>query len=282
MNAPAVPFSASEQYLAEADEAGCLFELDGSPYVAGISTDPVSGAEQCLVTFAAPELLSHPAPLLRTLISRFPDCRSVVVRTAGEQEPDPLFEPMLTYLRYDAPAAPAPPAAGGVRVTRSDSGEHDDRVASWISRALRDGSADLGRVAVEPAVELSTQEIMRAPSRRTYLAWADDMQEPIGHGTVLADETDEASGTPFVELVDILIDHAEHRAAATEQLVRVIAAEAAAHSLPVIGNVVHSPGSQTDPGAKIVASLQARGWQPVFRYRVASRARIDVGAGGQR
>lgn len=282
MNAPAGPFSASEQYLAEADEAGCLFALDGSPYVAGISTDPVSGAQQCLVAFAAPELLRHPSPLPRTLVGRFPDCQSVVVRTTGEQEPGPLFAPMLTYLRYDAPAAPASPVADAVRATRSDSGEHDGRVASWISRALRDGSADLGRAVAGPAVELSTQEIMRAPSRRTYLAWADGVPEPIGHGTVLADETDEVSGTRFVELVDILIDHGEHRAAATEQLVRIIAAEAAAQSLPLIGNVVHSPGSETDPGMKVVASLQTRGWQPVFRYQVASRARINGGVGEQR
>lgn len=282
MNAPTVPFSACEQYLSEADAAGCLFELNGSPYVAGLSTDPVSGAQQCLVEFAAPELLHHPSPLLRTLVDRFPDCQSVVVRTVGEQTPGPLFEPMLTYLRYDAPAAEASPGAGGVTVARSDSDEHDDRVASWISRALRDGAAGLGRTALESAVELNTREIMQAPSRRTYLAWADDTEVPIGHGTVLAEETDEVSGTRFADLVDILIDHAGLRAAAIERLVCVTAAEAAAEGLPLIGNVVHSPGSKTDPGVKVVASLRARGWRPVFRYQVALRARIDAGAGGQR
>jgi hypothetical protein len=167
-------------------------------------------------------------------------------------------------------------------VARGEGGEHDGRVASWISRALRDGAADLSRTAVESAVELSTEEIMRAPGRRTYLAWADGADEPIGHGTVLADETDEVSGTPIADLVDILVDDAGHRGAATEGLVRMIAADAAAEGLPLIGNVIHSPGSKTDPGAKVVASLRARGWQPAYRYLVASRAAIDGGTGGQR
>jgi hypothetical protein len=282
MSAPTVSFFACERYLSEVDEAGCLFELGGSPYAAGVSTDPVSGAQQCLVEYAAPELLRHPSPLLRALVDRFPACRSVVVRTVGEQSLGPLFEPMLTYLRYDAPATGASPAAGGVRVARGDSGEHDGRVASWISRALRDGAADLSRTAVESAVELSTEEIMRAPGRRTYLAWADGVDEPIGHGTVLAHETDEVSGTPIADLVDILVDDAGHRGAATEGLVRMIAADAAAESLPLIGNVIHSPGSKTDPGVKVVAALRARSWQPAYRYLVAPRAVIDGGAGGQR
>ena len=282
MNVRTAPFCASERYLSEADEAGCLFELDGSPYVAGLSTDPVSGAEQCLIEFAAPELLADPAPLLRTLLDRFPDCRSVVVRTVGEQTPGPLFAPMLTYLRHDAPAAGAAPGADGLAVARGEGDEHEDRVAAWLARALRDGAIDLGRAAAEPAVEQSTGEIMRTPGRRTYLVRTPGAEEPIGHGTVLTEETDEVSGTRFADLVDILVDSPEHRAAATELLVRAMAADAAAQGLPLIGNVIHSPGAETDPGARVVASLRSRGWQPVFRYQVASRDRIDAGTGARR
>lgn len=282
MSAPTVPFLVCEQYLSEADEAGCLFELDGLPYTAGLATDPVSGEQQCLVEFAAQELLRDPGPLLRTLTGRFPAVRRVLMRTVGEQSLGPLFAPMFTYLRYDGPAAEDPPGPEGLKVTRSESDVHDGQVASWISRALRDGATDLGRAAVEPAVEQSTQDIMRAPGRRTYLAWANGSEEPIGHGTVLTEERDDVSGTSFADLVDILVDDAECRGAATKALVRVIAADAAAEGRPLIGNVIHSPGSDPDPGTKVVASLRARGWQSAFRYQVASPSRIDVGAGGQR
>ncbi|MCU7822123.1 hypothetical protein [Kitasatospora sp. DSM 101779] len=269
-------FAVGPEYLAAAEDAGLLHRLDGLPVVAGPYTDPLTGEAQCLVEHADPALLADPGRLLAELFERHPDCTAAVLRIPAGTPADPRLQPLISYLHLtpDAAAlAAARAAAPTVRITE-DRGEHRDLVRGWLATAVSGAQADLGTAVAEEAVRAAVEEILHTPARRTWLVRADGHDRPIGHATAVTDAVDDASGTPFVDLVDILIEEPARIPAAQPALVAVAAAEAARHGLPLVGHVCHhrtGPDLPADPGAAVVAALRRQGWQESYAYRRADR-----------
>ncbi|WP_030269605.1 hypothetical protein [Streptomyces sp. NRRL B-24484] len=269
-------FAVRPGYLAAAEDAGLLHRLDGLPVVAGPYTDPLTGEAQCLVEHADPALLADPGRLLAELFARHPDCTAAVLRTPAGTPGDPRLHPLISYLHLTpeaAAGAAARAAAPAVRITEDD-GEHRGLVRGWLATAVSGAQADLGAEVAEEAVRAAVEEILRTPARRTWLVWADGHDRPIGHATTVTDAEDDAAGTPFVDLVDILIEEPAHVPAAQPALVAVAAAEAARRGLPLVGHVCHhrtGPGLPPDPGTAVVAALRRHGWQESYGYRRADR-----------
>ncbi|GAA1096425.1 hypothetical protein [Kitasatospora arboriphila] len=269
------PFAVGPAYLAAAEDAGLLHRLDGLPVVAGPYTDPLTGETQCLVEHADPALLADPGRLLAELFARHPDCTAAVLRTPAGTPADQRLQPLISYLHLtpDAAATAGRAAAPAVRITEDD-GQHRDLVRGWLATAVSGAQADLGTEVAEEAVREAVEEILHAPARRTWLAWVDGHDRPIGHATAVTDAYDDAGGTPFVDLVDILIEDPAHIPAAQPALVAVAAAEAARRGLPLVGHVCHhrtGPGLPPDPGAAVVSALRRHGWQESYGYRRADR-----------
>ncbi|KUJ69270.1 hypothetical protein ACZ90_13080 [Streptomyces albus subsp. albus] len=243
-------------YLARAERAGLVDEVLGYRYVADRYDDPFTARRQVLVEYCDPGLPGDAAALdgLRDrLRERYPEAESVLLRVPGSGSLPPAWRPRLTYIRHDRAAPAAGPDAGtAVRVRPAADGD-DSRVHGWLVQAFRNAY---------PGQEVDARhagigEIMAAPGRLSFIAQV--AGEPIGHGTVLADERDEVTGEPFAELVDILVDDAEHRRAAVAAL--VAAAAEATRGRRLCGHVVHphEPAAARQAAA-VLETLLRTGW----------------------
>ncbi|MEU6312340.1 hypothetical protein [Streptomyces sp. NPDC047014] len=266
---PPSPFDIGDRYLRAAREAGMLSRIDGLPVVAGEYREPASGEVQCLVEHADPALLARAPELLATLFRRHPGCSSAVVRVPAHLPTPPGLQPLLSYLRHTL-AAPAP-ASDALRLTEAAEAD-DEAVGRWLSRAIRDASADRGHTETREGAAESVRRLLEAPDRRSYLVRVPGRTAPVGHATILTDAYDDVSENEFVELVDILIEDAALRRAATTRLVAACADTAAALGRPLIGNVTHpaDPEGQ-DRAARVVEALLRQGWTPTHGYMYASR-----------
>ncbi|MGW7413850.1 hypothetical protein [Streptomyces sp. NPDC054863] len=264
--------STVEDYLGRAGVAGLLDEVRGHPYVADRYDDPISGARQVLVEYCDPRLTGDPRALnaLRErLRERHPAAESVLLRLAGQASLPAPWSPRLTYLRYErSEGAERPEGSAGVvpevpevpEVTvRPATADDDERVHGWLVQAFRNAYPEQEVDPAHPAIEA----IMKTLGRLSFIACAGGT--PLGHGTVLTQERDEVSGEPFAELVDILVDDAAHRRAATQALVAAVAR--ATPGLRLCGNVVHP----REPGAarrseEVLSMLLRTHWSTDHRF----------------
>ncbi|MFE2144158.1 hypothetical protein ACFXA3_20880 [Streptomyces sp. NPDC059456] len=283
---PPSAFDVSDLYLRAADEAGVLGHIDGLPVVADEYREPATGELQCLVEHADPALLARAPRLLDALFRRHPGCTSAVVRIPAHLPAPGALQPLLSYLRHaPQPAAavpavvPAVPAAAPepadvaapFGITEASDAD-DEAVGRWLSRAIRDAAADRGHTETAQGTAESVRRLLEAPGRRSYLVRVPGRPDPIGHATVLTDAYDDVSDSPFVELVDILIDDDALRRAATARLVAACAGTAAAVGAPLIGNVTHpADRAGQERSARVVAALRRRGWTPTHGYAYAAR-----------
>ncbi|MEW2514672.1 GNAT family N-acetyltransferase [Streptomyces sp. NPDC046870] len=245
--------NAVEQYLDRARRAGLADEVRGLAFVADRCDDPISGRPQVLVEYCDPRLTGDApalATLRRRLRERHPGATSVLLRSAGDVRPPGPWRPRLTYIRHLGAAAVPDGTAVAVRpATPAD----DPRVHAWLVQAFRNAypghEVDPGHAGIAA--------IMANPARRSFIALV--AGEPVGHGTVLTGERDEVTGEPFAELVDILIDPAEHRGAATAALVAAIAE--AVRGRKLCGHVVHphEPG-EGRRAETVLRGLLSAGW----------------------
>ncbi|MFF7992021.1 hypothetical protein ACFZDG_19770 [Kitasatospora xanthocidica] len=276
-------FETADGYLRAADEAGLLSLVDGLPVVAGEYVEPVTGELQCLVEHADPRLIARAPMLLDALFRRHRDCSSAVVRLPGRLPAPAELQPLLTYLEY-TPASPPPTEAPASFETTFEitlettfeiteaADDDEEPIARWLARAIHDAAAERGHTGGREGGAQAVRQLLTSPDRRSYLVRVPGTREPVGHATILTDAYDDVSDTPFVELVDILVDDDALRRTATAALVAVCARTAAAHGTPLIGNVAHPlPLDGRDPAAGAVAALRRRGWTPTHRYRYAAR-----------
>ncbi|MFD0530500.1 hypothetical protein ACFQ1I_33555 [Kitasatospora arboriphila] len=107
---------------------------------------------------------------------------------------DQRLQPLISYLHLtpDAAATAGRAAAPAVRITEDD-GQHRDLVRGWLATAVSGAQADLGTEVAEEAVREAVEEILHAPARRTWLAWVDGHDRPIGHATAVTDAYDDAA-----------------------------------------------------------------------------------------
>ncbi|MFD8021299.1 hypothetical protein ACFV6G_12830 [Streptomyces lavendulae] len=293
MSAPAAA-AASEHYLAEAAGAGLLRRVRGLRYVAGVHHDLLLDERRFLVEYADEELLADPVwldGLVVRALGEDPEAASVVVRAPASVRLDGPWRPELSYLYH--PAGADVPAAGtdegtdegthggtdggtGLRVRPAGPAE-ETAVADWLVRAMVHGTADLGATAdPEVAAELA-RECLAAPGRHSYVAHLDG--RAVGHATLLCEAADEVTGRRAVELVDVLVDLPDGpRSEPAAALTAAALAHARRLELPLLGHVVHpSQRTDADRGARIVASLRARGWRAdhVFWRRPTGPAAAD-------
>ncbi|WP_406841528.1 GNAT family N-acetyltransferase (plasmid) [Streptomyces sp. AHU1] len=244
----------TQAYLERARQAGLLDEILGHQYVADKYDDPVSGRPQLLVEYCDPGLPGNPEALdaLRDrLRERHGQAEAVLLRVPdGVPLPQP-WRPRFTYVRHDRRPDPAP-ADPVVRV-RAARPADATLVRDWLVQAFRNAY---------PGQEVDAEhsgiaDTMANHGRLSFIA--EVAGEPVGHGTVLTDERDEVTGEAFAELVDILIDDAEHRRAATSALVAAIADATGERRL--CGHVVHphepAAARQADT---VLQSLLRSGW----------------------
>ncbi|MFE6050009.1 hypothetical protein ACFQ6N_04595 [Kitasatospora sp. NPDC056446] len=264
-------FGAADGYLRAADEAGLLSLVDGLPVVAGEYVEPVTGELQCLVEHADPRLIARAPTLLDALFRRHRDCSSAVVRLPGPLPAPAELRPLLTYLEH-TPARPPPTGAPtSFEITEAAAGD-EEPIARWLTRAIDDAAADRGHTGGREGGAQAVRQLLTAPDRRSYLVRVPGTRAPVGHATILTDAYDDVSDTPFVELVDILVDDDALRRTATAALVAACARAAAERDAPLIGNVAHPlPRDGRDPAAAVVAALRRQGWTPTHRYRYAAR-----------
>ncbi|MEU8461259.1 hypothetical protein [Streptomyces sp. NPDC029003] len=271
--------AASGRYLADAAGAGLLHRVLGLPYVAGMHHDPLLDERRFLVEYADGELLADPvwlAGLADQALGEDPEAASVVVRAPASVVLGAPWQRELTYLYH--PATDEAPRAGaegapGLRVRPAGPGE-EQALADWLVRAMVHGSADLGATADPAVAGRLARECLAAPGRRSFVACLGG--RAVGHATVLGEVEDEVTGRRAAELVDLLVDLADGpRREAAAALTAAALAHARRLGLPLLGHVVHPPPrTDADPGARVVASLGRRGWEPdhVFWRRPAGPA----------
>ncbi|MEU1075485.1 hypothetical protein ABZ404_22970 [Streptomyces sp. NPDC005878] len=263
MSTPALP---SPAYLAWAHEQGTRAGIGAHTYVAGAQTDPVTRERRCLVEYAAPELLATPAALAeleRRLTAAHPDADALLLRAPGDTTLPAPWRPSVSYVRYTGAVPEAAQQPAGLAVVPAGP-EHDPLVAGWLARAIADGygpaAGDTGRAGL---IDSAAREVLEAPDRVSFLLTRDG--RPIGHASVLTGALDEVTGAEFTDLFDLLVDDADAVRPGTAALVAACAALAAERGRPLFGNVVHD-STGPDSGARIVASLQERGWRLDHRF----------------
>ncbi|PKW12297.1 hypothetical protein SAMN05428944_0454 [Streptomyces sp. 1222.5] len=271
--ADAGPQDADPAYLAACRDAGLLVDTGTGHCVLGATQDPLNGRHYCLVEYA------HPAPvtteaaeaLRRYAAAVHPHTGGVLLRTGPGVRLGTPWTPHLTYLRHDPPADADADASGGDTasgvVVRAAGPEHQGQIRAWLADAFEAGAAQQGAPALRGDAEVQADAVMAAPGRSSLVAVAGG--EPAGHATLLP-FTDEVTGTDYLELFDTLVAEPFDVRAVTARLVEASLARAARAGVPLLGNVVHggSAGS-TEHGARIVASLQGRGWRTEHVYWLA-------------
>ncbi|MFE4540310.1 hypothetical protein ACFRKB_35465 [Streptomyces scopuliridis] len=249
----------TDDYLERARRAGLMDEVRGHRYVADQYDDPFTARPQVLVEYCDPELPGDAealGELCDRVRKRHTAAEAVLLRVPGGVPLPEPWRPRLTYIRHDrrtdatAPRPGSPGPAVGVRPATPDD---DARVHAWLVRAYRNAY---------PGQEVDAQHdgvkaVLADPGRRSFIAHI--AGAPIGHGTVLTDERDEVTGEAFAELVDILVDDAEHRREATSAL--VAAAVRATAGRRLCGHVVHphepEPARHAD---MVLQTLLRSGW----------------------
>lgn len=253
---------------------GLLWEVAGHPCIAGTSTDPADGRVDCLVEYAPEPLLTDPSALALLVHEVMagqprPRWRNLVVRSRGEVTlPAPMVRD-LTHLVLDRAAGPGPLLPPGISIAPSAGPGADARVGDWLRRAVADGNSQRGLPDGGALVDETVDSYLAAPDRVSLIASLDTPggPRPIAHATLLTGAVDEVYGTPFVDLVDILVDEDQDVPLLTRALVAASARHAADVGLPLVGNVVHGLDAEgAVQGERVVASLIRKGWQLLDTY----------------
>ncbi|MFF1476334.1 hypothetical protein ACFVYD_01910 [Streptomyces sp. NPDC058301] len=256
----------SPAYLARAHEQGIRAEIAHHLYVAGAQTDPVTQEQACLVEYAAPELLAAPAALAeleRRLADAHPEAGELLLRAPGDIALPAPWRPSISYVRHTGSATQAPELPAGLGIEAA-APEHDALIAGWLARAIADGYGQAsGNSPSTELIEAAAAEVLDAPDRVSFLLTRDG--RPVGHASVLTEARDEVTGTEYIDLFDLLVEESDVVRPGTTALVAACAALAAERRRPLFGNVVHD-GTGPDSGARVVASLQERGWLLDHRF----------------
>ncbi|MFJ9407281.1 hypothetical protein [Streptomyces sp. NPDC101393] len=243
-------------YLERARHAGLLDEVLGARYVADLYEDPISARPQILVEYCDRELARNAEALgvlVERLGERHPGAASVLLRAPGDVRLATPWRPRFTYLRHLRPAQAPPVAPASAVAVRPAAPGDEAAVHGWLVTAFRNAYPGQDVAAQHPAI----RDVLAAPDRRSFIAHV--AGEPLGHGTVLTDQRDEVTGEAFAELVDILIDDAAYRRAATSALVAALAH--ATRGRPLRGHVVHPSEPEAARGADaVVESLLRANW----------------------
>ncbi|WP_405773758.1 hypothetical protein [Streptomyces sp. NBC_00859] len=260
-------------YLERAAEAGLAGEVCGLPYVADRYDDPFTGVHQVLVEYCAPGLVAphgRLGALLGSVMERHPLAGRVLLRVAGAGVLPAPWQRRTTYIEYGG--GDRQPSAGAVTVRPARAAD-DPLVHRWLVCAFRNSYP--GQV-IDPQ-HAGITSLLSAPGRRSFIAEVAGV--PVGHGTVLLGESDEITGEPFAELVDILIDPPEHRRAATGALVS--AAAAAGGDLPLRGHVVHPrDGAGGARAGQVLGGLLHAGWHIAHGFWDRDLTAVPAAGGG--
>ncbi|MFD8705145.1 hypothetical protein ACFV1W_21450 [Kitasatospora sp. NPDC059648] len=272
----------SEAYLKLAQDAGLLAEHPAGRYVAGLSTDPVTGEVSCLVEYADPALLTAPAlgELTRQLCADHPAARALVVRVAAPGVLPAPWLPRQTYLRLPCDTGEATRAdtepdgdrdTAGCTVRRAVAAD-TGQVRRWLAEAIEGGARDLGAVPDAAVALEQAGAVTDDPDRVSFVAVESDHAtttgEPLlGHVTLVPFE-DELTGAGHLELVDVLVVPGPQARAARAALVAAARRHAAAVRLPLLGHVVHPHPAPAGGGhaAAVLAGLRHEGWRDQHSY----------------
>lgn len=255
----------SDEYLAEADEAGLLRTIGGHAYVAGPYTNPSTGVAHVLVEYCAPEIVREPAKLAaltEQLELSFGIDQPIVLRVDGAVELPEPWRQNLTYVRY---VAPEPPAHDGADcVIAPAAAEHLPQVTEWLVRALADAVEDARAEADLEGLRTLAKSIVEMPGRVSYVAVRDGVA--VGHLTLNEDAWDDVRGASFVELLDSLVEEVPGKRQVLDALTAAAVGHAAGRG-PLVGHVVHGKGELVEKNAqRVVESLLRKGWVVDHRY----------------
>lgn len=247
----------ARDYLAACHESGVLTRTPDGDFCAGDAPDPLTRAARYFVEYAEPRLLASPTGLGRMLAAA-PPRAELVLRSPGDTRLPAPWQPLLTYLVRTGPAASEDDGIGPA--TSAD----EPLVQRWMELAISDASVhQTGTRARDGAVREQAGLILGLPGRLSLIARADG--EPIGHATLDREAHDDITGARFLELIDILVDPAHDVRAVTARLTEAAIERADRLGLPLVGHVVHQQAAP-EHGPRIIASLTARGWQPLWVY----------------
>jgi hypothetical protein len=244
----------ASRYLATAEAAGLLADIDGVQYVAGDYQDPVSDERLCFVEYCDSTALSGRLlqELSAVLLARFPRAEGVMLRAPGNVQLAGPWQRRLTYVRY----------TGGARQRSSDvlpaTPDSDDQIFSWLEQAVVTGYAQQGWDVGEKAAT-AVGDLMSRPDRVSYVYFS--QRRVAGHITLLKEAYDDVTDEYFLELVDLLAAPSSDTRAVTGKLVDAAAAAANDLDLPLVGNVVHPTTSDDEEVRdRVLTSLLRRSW----------------------
>ncbi|MFD9357957.1 GNAT family N-acetyltransferase [Streptomyces sp. NPDC060031] len=256
-------------YLATCHESGVLTRTPDGDFCAGDAPDPLTRTARYFVEYAQPRLLTSPTGPGR-LPAAAPPSAEVVLRSPADTRLPAPWQPLLTYLVRTGPAATAVPQGAGHTTTAEDDGispataADEPLVQRWMELAISDASVhQTGTRALDGAVREQAGLILGQPGRLSLIARADG--RPIGHATLDQEAHDDITGVRFLELIDILVDPEHDVRAVTARLTQAAIERADRLGLPLVGHVVHQQAAP-EHGPRIIASLTARGWQPLWVY----------------
>lgn len=253
---------------------GLVHALDGAPFVAAETRDPVLASADLYVPWLAPELQAGVEPLRRwqrAVARTWPHVDRVVVRVPAGSWPDGGGVPLSSYLRCTArPGGQAPPAALEIAAA----GPHEyDFVWGLLGRALVTGYGD-GAVDEATATAVARSEFPLAEPGTTVRALVARWDGvPQGHITWDEASRDDVSGETLLEVVDLLVLDGPHRRDCVDALLQGLHRAGAARGLDLLGEVTRTGA---DAGARARAGLLGAGWVPYYDLWLL---RADAGGG---
>lgn len=237
--------------------------------------DPLTGDELLYVVDGPAAELADP-PALRAALARDgygPAGRDLLVRLdVGTRLPPPA-RPYMTFVRLDALPAPVPVDGVVVELLTAplDPGPAA-AVRRWLREAVLRGYAD---EAPDDDAVARCVDVLLAGSLGSLVARRGDV--PLGHLT-LAEATDDRTGAPLLEVVDVLVEDPDKgvRSAVQQALVAEASRVAADRGLDLVGTVVHD---EAGTAARVLAGLTATGWVPAYTVWRSGAAPVTAHGG---
>ena len=158
------------------------------------------------------------------------------MRLGGISESLDKFTDYIWYLTKSAAATAVNTQGSEVSVRRAASSDREF-VVSRLTEAFLAAMQVRDETPRSARARDHAESIVDDPDAVIYLA--EHEGTPFGHATLLDDQYDDLDDTPFVDLLDVLLDRAHpHKTTGEALLVEAAASYAASRELPLVGNIV--------------------------------------------
>lgn len=245
------------------------FDIDGEPFVASLTTDPVLGVADVYIPFIAPpiaESAERIGRVVRHVRETWQQAERVLVRVETPA-PSPALEVLDPYILYLSKPAQKQSYSGNQIVWATDA--EADFVRWLLVRALLDGYRSWGYEVSSDAAWAYVADNYPAFSPSGPISSLVALKEgrPVAHCTWIRSSRDDVSGFNYAEIVDTFSLQEVAGQGYGRSLLTTLEHDVSKDSGVLLGNVTVERG--TDTWQKVYTSLVEAGWTSVYDLLVA-------------